>query len=376
MPLKLPWGLLPSLFLISPAPASVDEVFLLALVPDPLRHEPVFCHVLPCLHEPLRALASGLPSTGEGGEAGVEFLHGFDIEPRAGLERGRELRQVIEVVELDGVLEVLPDLLYGFLCGPVCARPFESPLQHLLAEGEAESLAGDLLRRLVGQREYPVIAPRFRGVVRDVHLQGVEYSEELGFALRHRLRQRDPGPDVAHPGVASRFCDLLLLPPYVDVPPGSRVVDPVLLGGIHLVVGRLLLVRESGEPPLPGHVLQGPVQILRVLRMHPIPGHQVGAVDHDVRVGDPARVVVVVDDRDLVVREEAQRPGACELPQGSEVDVVLGIRGEHEVLERPGPHAVPWLIVAELGPGGVHLHVPQDQILLLLRGVDVLSLVP
>lgn len=95
-----------------------------------------------------------------------------------------------------------------------------------------------------------------------------------------------------------------------------------------------------------------------MLGLHAVAGAEVGVVHDDVRVRYAAGVVVVVDDGDLVVAEVLERPRARELAQRSQVDVVAGVRREHEVLERARGLAPPGCVRAERGARGVHLGVP------------------
>lgn len=110
--------------------------------------------------------------------------------------------------------------------------------------------------------------------------------------------------------------------------------------------------------------------------MHPVPSRQVAAVNHDMGVRDPAGVVVVVDDSDLVVGEESHGPLPGQLPQGFEVDEVLGVRRQHEILECPRRAAAPRLVVPEPPASRIHLDVPHDGGLELLGRADVLPFVP
>lgn len=63
------------------------------------------------------------------------------------------------------------------------------------------------------------------------------------------------------------------------------------------------LVGVEGQPVLPRDALRGPLQLPGVGVLEPVPRVEVGVVDDDVGVRDPALVVVVVDDGHLVVAE-------------------------------------------------------------------------
>ena len=95
-----------------------------------------------------------------------------------------------------------------------------------------------------------------------------------------------------------------------------------------------------------------------MLGLHAVAGAEVRVVHDDVRVRYAAVVVVVVDDGDLVVAEVLERPRARELAQRRQVDVVAGVRREHEVLERARGLTPPGGVRAEGGESGVHLGVP------------------
>ena len=95
-----------------------------------------------------------------------------------------------------------------------------------------------------------------------------------------------------------------------------------------------------------------------MLGLHAVAGAEVGVVHDDVRVRYAAGVVVVVHDGDLVVAEVLERPRARELAQRRQVDVVAGVRREHEVLERARGLTPPGCVRAERGARGVHLGVP------------------
>ena len=76
---------------------------------------------------------------------------------------------------------------------------------------------------------------------------------------------------------------------------------------------------------------------------------------------DAALVVGVVDDRDLVLREVRFDPPVRELPQLLQGYAVVRVRGHHEVLEGPRPHAAPFLVGAVRLARVVHLDVPLDR---------------
>ena len=118
------------------------------------------------------------------------------------------------------------------------------------------------------------------------------------------------------------------------------------------------VVGEPRQPALARHVLKVAVEVLGVLGLHAVAGAEVRVVHDDVRVRYAAGVVVVVHDGDLVVAEVPERPRARELAQRRQVDVVAGVRREHEVLERPRGLSPPGGVRAERGARGVHLGIP------------------
>ena len=118
------------------------------------------------------------------------------------------------------------------------------------------------------------------------------------------------------------------------------------------------LVAQGVEPPLRRHLLQRPVELERVVGVHPPARDHVRVVHDDVRVGDTALVVVVVDDRDVVVGEEPSHPCLRELPKLLEAYIVFRGGGQHEMLEGTGLLPVPWVVVAAFGPEGVHFRRP------------------
>jgi hypothetical protein len=90
----------------------------------------------------------------------------------------------------------------------------------------------------------------------------------------------------------------------------------------------------------------------------PLPAHHVRVVDDEMGVGDVSAVVVVVVDRHLVVAEMLLSPGCHELPEGRQVDVIPGIRGDDDVLEGArgciAIHGI-WPVVLSIDPQIVHL---------------------
>ena len=75
-----------------------------------------------------------------------------------------------------------------------------------------------------------------------------------------------------------------------------------------------------------GYALRGDHQGLRVGILEPVSGYEVHVVHDDVCVGDPVRIVVVVDDCDLVLSEVRLGPFHGELAQSLEVQRVAGVR--------------------------------------------------
>ena len=321
------------------------------------RHEPVLSHVGARSLEAAVPLAARLAAALKRRHPEPELLDGLDVELRAGLERRGEPAQLREVVELEGPLGGLADPRGARVRGAVGAFALEAPAEHLLAVDEPQALAADLLGRLLGEAEHPVVPPRLGRVVGDVHAQGVEDAEELRLVARRGLGERDAGADVADPRVAARAHDLLLGPAQVDAPaaPGpARTCPPARL---RRRFGRPV-VGEPRQPALARHVLKVAVEVLGVLGLHAVAGAEVGVVHDDVRVRYAAGVVVVVHDGDLVVAEVLESPRARELAQRSQVDVVAGVRREHEVLERARGLSTPGGVRAERGARGVHLGVP------------------
>ena len=127
-----------------------------------MSHEVVLGDVHARLGQTPEALASQLIPAGEGGSPRIEVLQVSDVELRARLKDGGEPREVLQVVELHCAHSPSAYLALGLALGVVCRLPLEAALEHLLAEGEAEPLAGHLLGRLVGEREDPVVAPGLR----------------------------------------------------------------------------------------------------------------------------------------------------------------------------------------------------------------------
>ena len=70
-----------------------------------------------------------------------------------------------------------------------------------------------------------------------------------------------------------------------------------------------------------------------MLGLHAVAGLQVHVVDDHVRMGDAPLVVLVVDDRHLVIREVRTDPCLGKPPKGREVDAVLRVGRDDEVLE-------------------------------------------
>lgn len=109
-------------------------------------------------------------------------------------------------------------------------------------------------------------------------------------------------------------------------------------------VGRVF---EAQEPHIPRGPLHGALHRPRVGLLDASSRREVRVVDHDVGVRDVPLVVVVVDDRYLVVAEVLLRPRSCESAQARKLDAVLRVRREAIVLPRPRAVPVPGGVVPE-----------------------------
>ena len=259
------------------------------------------------------------------------------------LHGGGDPRELREVAHLDGAPRGR-DGVERHLAregGRRHARPDALP-----RVGGAEPRAGHLTRRHTGELVDPAASRPGAGGPRH-HAEPLEGPKELPLA-----RGGVPGDGDARADVRD---------PRVGAAPRDRPLLPALGAPLRVVVRPWAAVHaaaEVREAELSGDLLERPVQGAGVGVLHPPPGLEVGVVDDDVGVGDVVLVVVVVDDRDLVVGEAPPRPLGGELPERVQADVVLRGGGDDVVLERPGAPAAPGAVVASEPPRAVHLRRP------------------
>ncbi len=208
----------------------------------------------------------------------------------------------------------------------LCLGADEPPFQRGLAVGRPKALSRDAAGRRVGEREDPVPSAGVRGVVLHVDPHHPEDPAELPLVPRQALRDVHAASDVGDPGVSAGFLGPALRPAAIGLLQGPRPrldACPVRREALESRVGLRPLVAQRIEPPLRRHLLQRPVELERVVGVHPSARDHVRVVHDDVRVGDAALVVVVVDDRDVVVGEEPRGPGERQLAQLLEANPVL-----------------------------------------------------
>ena len=165
-----------------------------------------------------------------------------------------------------------------------------------------------------------------------------------------------PLPDVLLPGVAAGIDDCLLPARPRDVLDGCGGRTPLGARGRALEGPETHAARQLLQVAI--HPAVGPG---RQLRGDSLPVRQVHVVDDDVGVGDALAVVVVVEDRHLIVAEVPLGPGGGEAAKGREVDAVPGIGGDDEVLEgtQPPLRGMDVGPVRPEDPAGI-VHLPPD----------------
>ena len=243
----------------------------------------------------------------------------------------------------------------------LCPRSEEPSLQRGLAEGCAQALSRYAAGGRVGEREDPVLPARAGGVVLDPDSHHHEDAAELLLVSGKALRDAHPVPDVRHPRVAARRLGPSLGSAAVGLLQGARFRSGLALvcrESLEARAGLGPFVAERPESPLGRHLLERPVEIEGVVGMHPPACDHVRVVHDDVRMGDAVFVVVVVDDCDVVLGKEVERPCVRQLPELIEAHFVFRGGRQHEMLEGAGPLPVPWIVVAAFGSEGVHFRRP------------------
>ena len=274
-----------------------------------------------------------------------------------GLQRPGERVELAEVLELDRLPGEPQKLSRRCVRQVLDPRADEPPFQRGFAVGRPKALSRDAVGRRVGKREDPVLSAGVRGVVFHVDPHHPEDPAELPLAPRQVLRDAHAASDVGDPGVSAGFLGPALRPAAIGFLQGPRLrlgAGSVRRETLESRAGLRPLVAQGVEPPLRRHLLQRPVELERIVGVHPPARDHVHVVHDDVRVGDAALVVVVVDDRDVVVGEEPAHPCLGELPQRTEVHSVCGRGGQDEVLESPRLLSLPGEVVALLLPDPVH----------------------
>ena len=237
----------------------------------------------------------------------------------------------------------------------------EAVAQHLLPVGEAEALSRHAPGRIIGQREYPIVAACLLGVILNRDAELSKGGPELALGSGGVLRKGDPRPDVANPRVAARAYDLPLCASEVDCLAASRPRLPLLATPLRHDVGK------TRQAHLPRHVLKLLVKRLRFAYVAAVAGLEIRVVDDDVCMRDSPLIVIVVDDSHLEVLEVSLHPNTGKTAQRFQVDSVSRVGRDYEMLERPGIQAAPWGVRPVGFARPVHLDVPIDEDRMLAR---------
>ena len=265
-------------------------------------------------------------------------------------DRAREHVQLVEVADFDGAPgDALDGEARGIRVQPRPARP-EHGLQVLLAGVEAEPLASDAVVGVLGEAVYPVGPGCLGGVVGNLDPEDFQDVSELRLGVRERAGYAHPAPDVGRPRVLAPAGELDLRAPDVLGLQALRLAPR----GMGRALARLPIVAQEVQPALLGKILQRMVEASWVGVLQAPAVDDVGVVDDDVRMGDAAGVVVVVDDGNLGFAEVPLCPCHRQLAKLRQGDGVSGVGRDDVVLVGACALSAPWLVVADAAPRGVH----------------------